>query len=144
MKYMFFILLLLFMLLGLIPSIVSEEKLHEWVTKLYLSEKTNLDRIYEEFDRKNYLVKDFYISDCRSLTNCNCMYYFVEPVTVTFDIDSPYTDCQTFKEFHNVDCLNLYALEGDIECQVKSGDKSKSVFLFCDTHKLKFKIESEE
>ncbi len=140
----FFALLAVFLVLGLIPSLVSEEKLHEWVTKLYLAEKTNLDKIYEELDKKNYLLEDYYISDCRNLSNCNSVYYFVEPVTITFDIDSPYSDCQTYKEFHHVDTLNIFAIQGDIECQVKSEDRSKSIFLFSDTHKLKFKIESEE
>ncbi len=140
----FFIVLGLVLLIGLIPSIVSEERLHEIVTKLYLSEQSNLDKIYNELDKKNYLINDYFVNDCRTLTNCNSVYYFVEPVKVIFDIDSPYTGCQTYKEFRDVDTLTLFALNGDIECQVSNGDKSKSIFIFDDTHKLKFKIESED
>lgn len=141
MMEIFLLLFVIIMLLGLIPSVVSEDRLHEWVTKLYLSEKTNLDKIYEELDNKKYLIEDFFISDCQNLNNCNSTYYFVEPVKVTFDIDSPYTNCQTYKEFINITSLNIFALDGDVECQVKSETNSKSVFLFDDTHKLKFKIE---
>lgn len=140
----FFIILVLVLLIGLIPSLVSEEKLHEIITKLYLSERTNLDKIYDELNDKNYLIEDYFAGECSTLTNCNSTYYFVEPVKIIFDIDSPYNNCQTFKEFHNINSLNLFALNGDIECQVESKERSKSVFLFQDTHKLKFKIESED
>lgn len=143
MIYIFFCIILIIMAMGLIPSFVSEEKLHELITKMYLSEKTNLDKIYEELDNKNYLINDYFVSDCRSLTNCNSVYYFVEPVTVKFDIDSAYSGCQTYKEFHDVKTLTVFALSGDIECQVSNDEKSKSIFIFDDTHKLKFKIESE-
>lgn len=140
----FLILLLFFIIIGLIPSLVSEEKLHELISKLYLSEESNLDKIYKELDDKKYLIKDFYINECNTLSNCNSIYYFVEPVTVIFDIDSPYSNCQTYKEFHNVDTLTLFALNGDIECQVSNRLNSKSVFIFGDTHKLKFKIQSDD
>lgn len=140
----FLLIIFLFLIIGLIPSLVSEEKLHEIVTKLYLTDKSNLDRIYDELDKKNYLIEDYFVSDCTNLYNCNSTYYFVEPVRITFDIDSPYSDCKTYKEFQNIEMLNLFALDGDIECQVKNGERSKSVFLFDDTHKLKFKIESEK
>ena len=140
----FFLLLFLLLIIGLIPSLISEDKLHELISKIYLSNQTNLDKIYDELNNKNFLIQDYFVNDCRTITNCNSVYYFVEPVTVTFDIDSPYTNCQTYKEFHDVDTLTLFALNGDIECQVSNREKSKSIFIFDDAHKLKFKIESEK
>ena len=140
----FLLFVLALLAFGLIPSLVSEEKLHEIVTRLYLSNKTNLDKIYDELNEKNYLIEECYVGEGTNMENCNSTYYFVEPVQVTFDIDSPYSNCRTYKEFRDVELLNLFALHGDIECQVKSKDRSKSVFLFENTHKLKFKIESED
>lgn len=141
---LFLILLLVFLIIGLIPSLISEEKLHKIITKLYLSEESNLDKIYKELDDKKYLIEDFYVNECNTLSNCNSVYYFVEPVTVIFDIDSPYSKCQTYKEFRSVTTLTLFALNGDIECQVSNSTNSKSVFIFDDTHKLKFKIQSDD
>lgn len=143
--YVFLLGFVVVMFLGLIPSLVSEERLHDLVTRLYLSDKSNLDRIYEELDAKNFLVEDYFVNDYQSLTNCTCVYYFVEPVTVVFDIDSSYTGCQTVKEYHRVVVLTVFALNGDIECQVTDVDNgNNSVFLFDDTHRLKFCIVSEE
>lgn len=144
MTLLFLIAVAVILIIGLIPSIISEEKLHKIVSKLYLTDKTNLEELYDELDNKNHLIEDYYISDCQNLSNCNSTYYFVEPVTMIFDIDSPYSNCRTYKIFSNVSILNLFALDGDVECQVKSGETNKSIFLFNDTHKLKFKIELDK
>lgn len=144
--HIFLTVFVMVMILGLIPSVVSEEWLHNFITRIYLSDKSNLDRIYEELDSKSYLVEDYFVMDYKSLTNCHSVYYFVEPVTVTFDIDSVYKGGTVSKEYHDVVVLTLFLVDGDIECQVGNRDNnfSKSVFIFDDTHKLEFSISSED
>ena len=142
MIYIFLLFILIIVVIGLIPSIISEDKLHNIVANLYLYEKTNLDILHEEVHSKKNLIQRT-LHNGTSLENSHSMYYFAHPVVITFDIDSSYRGGKTKKKFHNVDALTIFALHGDIECRVESGTDSKSVFIFEDTHKLKVNIESE-
>ncbi|RAP49171.1 MAG: hypothetical protein BZ138_08175 [Methanosphaera sp. rholeuAM270] len=142
MLYLFLFMVALILVLGMIPSFVSEDKLHDLVVRWYLSEKTNLDIIHDELHKKQSLIQKS-VNDCKSISNCHSIYYFAEPVTIMFDIGSTYDGGATNKKFIHVDTLTLFALHGDIECRVESGTESKSVFIFEETHKLKISIESE-
>lgn len=140
MMFEFFLLLGIILVLGLIPSLVPEEKLHKLVTNLYISERSNLDVIRDELDDKRDFVRQSRVNECYSLTNCTSTYSFVHPVGVLFSIYSSYTHGWVYKEYVDVDSLTLYARDGDIECRVWSGSWSKSVFLFEDTHRVEFEI----
>jgi len=138
----FFGILLVLLIIGILPSLVSEEKLHQYIHNVYHDKKTNLDVIFEEIHKKQYLIRKQIVNgDTTGTINSNSTYYFVEPVTLIFDIDSKFENCSTYKEYDEVDSMTVLSWGGDIECHIIKGSSSKSVFLFADTHRLKFKIK---
>ena len=147
MKIWLFLGVLIFLLaIGLIPSVVSEERLHNLIYDIYHDKKSNLDIVLSELNKKNYLIKKEIVDENTEYTlgNCNSSYFFVEPVTIIFDIDSKFNSCSTYKEFHDITILSVFSLNGDMECRVMSENRGKSVFLFSDTHRLQFTIKIEE
>lgn len=143
MLYLFLLFIAVVLILGMIPSLVSEDKIHNLIEKWYLYEKTNLDIIHEELHKKQNLVQKT-INDGSPVTNSHSIYYFTVPVTITFNINSTYMSGKIRKRFYHVDTLTIFALHGDIECKVECGMDSKSVFIFEDTHKVNLLIEPEE
>lgn len=136
--------LAIILIVGLVPILVHENVLHNIATKFSLTEKSNLDKIYRELKRNEWYIKSLSSENKFTLTNCDCVCQFTKPMKISYDIVSSNNLGNSYREYNNITTLNVFALNGDIECSMSDGLNTYKVLIMEDIHQMEISMSSEK